>query len=538
MKVTLDQVEAELAIARFELERETARKIEVARGEMGPPGDPGPKGDTGERGVTGAPGERGLDGKDGANGLDGATGPQGPQGQRGEQGPPGPTGPAGERGAAGVDGKPGVVWRGAFVQGAAYQPGDAVALDGSSWVAKFATTARPTAGSVDWDTLARKGDDGIASIGYSSAGSSGSSDASGITVAAEGTLSASDVQAVLVDHDAAILDSIAAIDAVEATVTALTTASVPDSSNRRYVTDAQRTVIQNTSGTNTGDQTSVTGNAGTATALASARTINGVSFDGSANIVVPSVYNTNGTSSGDVVARVGTNVVDASVHAAAKLLSVRTGIGGVEVEKAYITKAGGLVTSGQSTLTGGWTTANSSSMTGGAGLTMSGGGASTGCVIALGSDTGTRARLTNAIGAAACTPTVPAFEIEHANGSLASLDMLLRVRDNTVTKLTLTSDGTLGQPGTDRSATVGADTQNRPSGINCIASGASTCTITNSLIPAVATKRIRITIQWHGDHGAARSWVVQTSGGGSFVVNLSAAASGDTIFSWEITSLE
>lgn len=41
------------------------------------------------------------------------------------------------------------------------------------------------------------------------------------------------------------------------------------------------------SGTNTGDQTSVTGNAGTATALQTARTINGVSFNGTADITVP-----------------------------------------------------------------------------------------------------------------------------------------------------------------------------------------------------------------------------------------------------------
>lgn len=42
------------------------------------------------------------------------------------------------------------------------------------------------------------------------------------------------------------------------------------------------------SGTNTGDQTSVSGNAGTATALQNARTIGGVSFDGTANITVAS----------------------------------------------------------------------------------------------------------------------------------------------------------------------------------------------------------------------------------------------------------
>src|SRR3990167_1758691 len=39
------------------------------------------------------------------------------------------------------------------------------------------------------------------------------------------------------------------------------------------------------SGTNTGDQTTVSGNAGTATALQTPRTIGGVSFDGTAAIV-------------------------------------------------------------------------------------------------------------------------------------------------------------------------------------------------------------------------------------------------------------
>lgn len=45
----------------------------------------------------------------------------------------------------------------------------------------------------------------------------------------------------------------------------LTTASIADSSNARYVTDAQLTVLGNTSGTNTGDQTNITGNAATVT---------------------------------------------------------------------------------------------------------------------------------------------------------------------------------------------------------------------------------------------------------------------------------
>lgn len=45
----------------------------------------------------------------------------------------------------------------------------------------------------------------------------------------------------------------------------------------------------NLTGNNTGDQDDVTGNAGTATALATARTINGVSFDGTANIILSPV---------------------------------------------------------------------------------------------------------------------------------------------------------------------------------------------------------------------------------------------------------
>jgi hypothetical protein len=46
------------------------------------------------------------------------------------------------------------------------------------------------------------------------------------------------------------------------------------------------------SGTNTGDQTTVSGNAGSATVLQTARTINGVSFDGSANITVAAAGST------------------------------------------------------------------------------------------------------------------------------------------------------------------------------------------------------------------------------------------------------
>lgn len=56
------------------------------------------------------------------------------------------------------------------------------------------------------------------------------------------------------------------------------------------------------SGTNTGDQTSVTGNSGTATKLVTARNINATAFDGTADIVLP-VFSS--TVAGDVPASGG-----------------------------------------------------------------------------------------------------------------------------------------------------------------------------------------------------------------------------------------
>jgi len=59
-----------------------------------------------------------------------------------------------------------------------------------------------------------------------------------------------------------------------------------DLSTNDYTT-AEKTKLAAITGTNTGDQLNITGNAGTATILQNARTINGVAFDGSANITLP-----------------------------------------------------------------------------------------------------------------------------------------------------------------------------------------------------------------------------------------------------------
>lgn len=55
---------------------------------------------------------------------------------------------------------------------------------------------------------------------------------------------------------------------------------------------SDKTKLDAITGTNTGDQTSVSGNAGTATALQTARSINGVSFDGTSNITVTAAAGT------------------------------------------------------------------------------------------------------------------------------------------------------------------------------------------------------------------------------------------------------
>ena len=98
-------------------------------------------------------------------------------------------------------------------------------------------------------------------------------------------------------------------------------------------------------GTNTGDQTTVSGNAGSATVLQTARTINGTSFDGSANITVTAAGST--LSDTVTIAKGGTGqtTAGAAFNALAptktgnslKFLRVNTG----ETDYELVTLAGG-----------------------------------------------------------------------------------------------------------------------------------------------------------------------------------------------------
>ena len=70
----------------------------------------------------------------------------------------------------------------------------------------------------------------------------------------------------------------------------------------------------NLSGTNTGDQTNITGNAATATALATARAINGTNFDGTGAITIP-VNNTDDTTTDATMYPLWTTTADGNYSA-------------------------------------------------------------------------------------------------------------------------------------------------------------------------------------------------------------------------------
>lgn len=86
----------------------------------------------------------------------------------------------------------------------------------------------------------------------------------------------------------------------------------------------------NLSGANTGDQTSVTGNAGTATALQTARNINGTSFNGTADITVTAAA---GTLTGNTLAAgvTASSLTSAAGGAFGTAAYVNTGTGSSDV---------------------------------------------------------------------------------------------------------------------------------------------------------------------------------------------------------------
>ena len=162
-------------------------------GSQGVPGNDGTDGAKGDKGDTGLPGSQGIQGPTGATGATGAKGDRGDRGLKGDTGSPGPQGIQGDKGDKGLKGDTGLTG----ATGATGAKGD-------------------------------KGDTGAK-------GDTGSQGIQGI----QG-----------VQGDPGVIQT---INGYSQAVVTLTTADIADSTDKRYVTDADLTTISNQSGTNTGD---------------------------------------------------------------------------------------------------------------------------------------------------------------------------------------------------------------------------------------------------------------------------------------------
>jgi hypothetical protein len=215
----------------------------------------------------------------------------------------------------------------------------------------------------------------------------------------------------------------------------------------------------------------------------------------SAGIQVGSLWNTNGAGASDVVLKVGTTAADASVNAAAKLLSVRTGIGATEVESFYFTKAllyfgGSGVFSIEKDLVGG-----------------------------LGIKTSSTAIFTWLPSGIARSGY--GFDLNPAWGAYLSFQVV--------------SSGLVNQRGTDSTGTPGAATIDRPIGKSSIAAAASSVVITNNLVTALS--HIVITPMENGTSNAEFRNFKVTPAAGSFTVTVNAATTVAWPFAWRVATI-
>jgi len=193
-------------------------------GTIGPTGPTGPAGSNGSTGPTGPTGPAGSNG---ATGATGQTGTPGSDGAAGPTGPTGPTGPQGDTGApgtttwAGITDKPSTFTPSAHVHAASEVTGTAVLTNDARL-----SDARQLATGADKTKL-----DGIAAN-------------ANVGVVPNGAITGATKTKITYDAKGLVTTGADA-----------TTADIADSTDKRYVTDAQRTVIGNTSGANSGNET-------------------------------------------------------------------------------------------------------------------------------------------------------------------------------------------------------------------------------------------------------------------------------------------
>ncbi|MBL8909870.1 MAG: hypothetical protein JNM17_04110 [Archangium sp.] len=256
----------------------------------------------------------------------------------------------------------------------------------------------------------------------------------------------------------------------------------------------------------------------------------------SAGIQVATVFNNNGTNSGDRGVIVGFSTADGSVNSGAKPLSAGTGVGGTYVEKFYVNKAGtvfiganancGLSDVGNAigatvVITTQAYMASTNAST--AFYAAAAGGFSANTTVRIwGESQGDAAGETAVRSGAFLTGHDDAYMHEFAHSQGSTPVAVARVMGS----------GRFDQRGTDSTGSPGAATINKPIGKSSIAAGASSVVITNSLVAAGSV----VVITPHARDATCKE-LIAVAAGGSFTVSGSANATANLPFSWEVKGI-
>ena len=266
----------------------------------------------------------------GPTGPQGSTGPTGATGIIGPTGLTGATGPAGTNGTNGTNGTS-FTWKGAYSGSTTYSINDTVSNNGSSWIAVASTTGNapptlPTTSNTWWNLTSAKGD-----IGPTGSSGSGTGDVSGPSSSVNNNIvTFSGTTGKLVQDSGKTFPTGTLVGTTDAQTLANKTFTTPaissptglvkadvglgnvDNTSDATKNTATATLTNKdlTSGTNTFPtlNQSTSGNAATATALQTARSINGVSFNGTADITINEFSNLG--SSGRLTLTSGTPVTN------------------------------------------------------------------------------------------------------------------------------------------------------------------------------------------------------------------------------------
>lgn len=254
-----------------------------------------------------------------------------------------------------------------------------------------------------------------------------------------------------------------------------------------------------------------------------------------------------GAGASDICVKEGTNVGDSSVPGTAKLWSLRTALGGTEVEYVNFTKGLGFVVDSKSVSNqygfqvlnaGAGTTGFAQSI--GSGGSVTWGGAGGYSSLGLFSTNKTQFFIVNG---AAFNSEPQAFYFRNQSGSASLAVMRL---DSSVTQtaswlecgasgaavMAIAPSGRIDQQGVDSSASPGAQTSNKPVGKNAIAAGASSVVVTNSLVSATSM----IFITPHARDATCKE-LIAVPAAGSFTVSGTANATAALPFSWRIVNI-